>query len=171
MVSEDSGFYVNTSSSISSMEFFYTPESIADSGLISTAVYGSYEDSNYSWASGTISSNNIEAIYVNGIDKTSETSVSNIFKPGNLHHVLVVFTAAVSDKIKINHSSGGSVKAVYQNISLYPSQFTTTQATNHYDMYVYKNYTIIQDDNTPSLSIAENSANYYDNDWVLFQTS
>ena len=171
MLAEDSGFYVNTSSSVSTLEFFYTPASIANSGLVSTAVSGSYAASNYSWSSGTISSNNIEAIYVNGVDKTSETSVSNIFKAGQLHHVLIVFTSAVSDKIKINHSSVGSVKALYQNISLYPAQFTPNQASNHYDMYVYKNYTIVYDDNAPSLSIAENSANYYDNDWVLFQTS
>lgn len=170
-VSDNSGFYLNTSSSVGTIEFFYTPSAIDNSGLISTEVFGSYAAANYSWSSGVISDTNISAIYVNGVDKTSETSVSNIFKAGQLHHVLIVFTAAVSDKIKFNHSSGGSVSSIYQNISIYPSQFTLSKAISHYDMYVYKNYTTIQDDNSPSISIAENSANYYDNDWVLFQTS
>lgn len=169
--SEDSGFYLNTSSSAGTLEFFYTPSTIDNSGLISAASSGSYAAANYSWSSGTISKTNISAIYVNGVNKTSETSVSNIFKAGQLHHVLIVFTAAVSDKIKFNHSSSGGVPSTYQNISIYPSQFSLIDAVKHYNMYVYKNYTIVYDDNSPSVSIAENSANYYDNDWVLFQTS
>ena len=170
-VSEDSGFYLNTSSSVKTLEFFYTPSTIDNSGLISAITSGSYASANYSWSSGTISKTNISAIYVNGVNKTSETSVSNIFKAGQLHHVLIVFTAAVSDKIKFNHSSNGGVPSTYQNIAIYPSQFSLIDAVKHYNMYVYKNYTIVYDDNSPSVSVAENSANYYDNDWVLFQTS
>lgn len=170
-VSEDSGFYLNTSSSVGTLEFFYTPSVIDNSGLISAASSGSYAAANYSWSSGIISKTNISAIYVNGVNRTSETNVSNIFKAGQLHHVLIVFTAAVSDKIKFNHSSSGGVPSIYQNISIYPSQFSLVDAIKHYNMYVYKNYTIVYDDSSPSVSIAENSANYYDNDWVLFQTS
>jgi hypothetical protein len=168
---EDSGFNINTTLGLNTLEFFYTPSVIDNSGLISIASSGNYSAANYSWNSGTVSKTNISAIYVNGVNKTSQTSVSNVFKAGQLHHVIIVFSNAVSGVIKFNHSSNGGAPSIYQNISIYPSEFSLLDAIGHYNMYVYKNYTIVQDDNTPSISIAENSANYYDNDWVLFQTS
>ena len=171
IVSEDAGFYLNTASSIGTLEFFYTPEVIDNSGLVFTTISELGAAANYSWNSGTVSKVNISSIFVNGVNKTSETNISNIFKSGELHHVVIVFNSEVSDKIKFSHSSNGSIPTVYQNIAIYPSKFSSTSILNHYNMYVYKNYLTLQDDSSPSISIAENSANYYDNDWVLFQTS
>ena len=171
IVSEDAGFYLNTGLSIGTLEFFYTPEVIDNSGLVFTTITEFGAAANYSWVSGMINKTNISSIYVNGVNKTSETNVANIFKSGELHHVVIVFGTAVSDKIKFSHSSNGAVPTVYQNIAIYPFQFSAQNILNHYSMYVYKNYLTVQDDNSPSLMIAENSANYYDNDWVLFQTS
>ena len=171
-VSADSGFNINTASSVSTIEFFYTPYSLGDSGLVSSISDGSYSAATYSWRnSGTVNKSNISAIYVNGVNKTSETDILNVFKLGNLHHVVIVFSEPISNQIKMNYSLYGAAKSLYQNISIYQSQFALLDAVKHYNMYVYKNYTIVNDDSSPSMSIAENSANYYDNDWVLFQTS
>jgi len=171
IVSEDAGFYLNTDLPINTLEFFYTPELIDNSGLVFTTISESGAAANYSWVSGTVSKTNVSSIYVNGVNRTSETDISNIFKSGELHHVVIVFGTAVSDKIKFSHSSNGAIPTTYQNIAIYPTQFSGSNILNHYNMYVYKNYTTVYDDNSPAISIAENSANYYDNDWVLFQTS
>jgi hypothetical protein len=169
---QSSGFYINTTSSVSTLEFFYTPYALTVSGLISTASSGSYAASNYSWnGGGTISKTNISAIYVNNVDKSAETDVSNIFKLGQMHHVVIVFTAAVSGQIKIAHSSSGSVPALFQNLALYPSQFTLSKASGHHDLYVYGSTSTVADDNSPSITVTENSVDYYDNDWVVIQNT
>jgi hypothetical protein len=169
---QSSGFYINTTSSVRTLEFFYTPYALTVSGLISTASSGSYAASNYSWnGGGTISKTNISAIYVNNVDKSEETDVSNIFKLGQMHHVVIVFTAAVSGQIKIAHSSSGSVPALFQNLALYPSQFTLSKASEHHDLYVYGSTSTVADDNSPSITVTENSVEYYDNDWIVIQNS
>jgi hypothetical protein len=169
---QSSGFYINTNSSVRTLEFFYTPYALTVSGLISTASSGSYAASNYSWnGGGTISKTNISAIYVNNVDKSAETDVSNIFKLGQMHHVVIVFTAAVSGQIKIAHSSSGSVPALFQNLALYPSQFTLSKASEHHDLYVYGSTSTVADDNSPSITVTENSVDYYDNDWIVIQNS
>ena len=169
---QGSGFYVNTTSSVKTLEFFYTPYALTVSGLISTTSSGSYAASNYSWSSiGAISKTNISAIYVNNVNKTAETNVANIFKLGQMHHVVIVFTAAISGQIKIAHSSSGSVPALFQNLSLYPSQFTLSKASEHHDLYIYGSTSTVVDDNSPSITVTENSVDYYDNDWVVVQNT
>ena len=169
---QSSGFYINTTSSVRTLEFFYTPYALTVSGLISTASGGSYAASNYSWSNvGAISKTNISAIYVNNVNKTAETNVSNIFKLGQMHHVVIVFTAAVSGQIKISHSSSGSVPALFQNLALYPSQFTLSKASEHHDLYIYGSTSTVADDNSPSITVTENSVDYYDNDWVVIQNT
>jgi hypothetical protein len=167
-----SGFYINTTSSIKTLEFFYTPYALTVSGFISTASSGSYAASNYSWSGGgTVSKTNIAAIYVNGVNKTSQTSVSNVFKLGELHHVVIVFTSAVSGQIKLSHSSSGAVPALFQSFGLYTGTFTATDVSTHYSLYLYNNVSTVADDNSPSMTVTENSVDYYDNDWIVIQNT
>lgn len=167
-----SGFYINTTSSINTLEFFYTPYALTASGLVSTASSGSYAASNYSWSGGgTISKTNIAAIYINGVNKSSQTDVSNVFKLGELHHVVIVFTAAVSGNIKFSHSSSGAVPALFQSFGIYPAAFTATNASTHYSLYLYNNVSTVADDDSPSMTVTENSVDYYDNDWLVIQNT
>ena len=165
----DSGFHVTTAEGINTVEFFYTPDSLTDSGLISTTATNGYAASNYSWRnSGTISKTNISAIYVNGVNKTSETNVSNVFKEDQLHHVIVVFGSAVSNEIRFNYSLYGSVPALYQYIAIYPGQFTSTIATDHYDYYIRRDSVSITD--TSTMTMTEDGVNASDNDWIVIQS-
>ena len=167
-VVQDSGFYIRTDRLTHTIEFFYTPDALTDSGLISSLSDTTYFASNYSWRnSGTISKTNISAIYVNGVNKTSQTNVSNVFTQGELHHVVIVFTSPVSDNIKFNHSLYGAVPALYQNVALYESSFDSTAADLHYDLYMGTNPTILDDS---SFTVTENSVTPYDNDWLVYQT-
>jgi hypothetical protein len=167
-VVEDSGFYIRTDRLTNTVEFFYTPDALTDSGLISSLSDTSYFASNYSWEnSGTISKTNISAIYVNGVNKTSQTNVSNVFAQGELHHVVIVFASPISNNIKFNHSLSGGVPAIYQNIALYESSFDSTAAELHYDLYIGSNPTILDDS---SFTVTENSVTPYNNDWLVYQT-
>lgn len=167
-VVQDSGFYINTDRLINTIEFFYTPDALTDSGLVSSLSDTTYFASNYSWRnSGTISKTNISAIYVNGVNKTSQTNVSNVFTQGELHHVVMVFTSPISSNIKFNHSLYGAVPALYQNIIMYQTAFDSTAADLHYDLYMGANPTILSDS---SFTVTENSVTPYDNDWLVYQT-
>ena len=167
-VVQDSGFYIRTDRLTHTIEFFYTPDALTDSGLISSLSDTTYFASNYSWRnSGTISKTNISAIYVNGVNKTSQTNVSNIFNDGELHHVIMVFTSPISSNIKFNHSLYGAVPALYQNIILYQTAFDSTAADLHYDLYMGTNPTILHDS---SFTVTENSITPYNNDWLVYQT-
>ena len=168
-MAQDSGFNLMTNKLIKTIEFFYTPDALTDSKLISSLSDTTYYASNYSWRnSGTISKSNISAIYVNGVDKTSATSISNVFKVGQLHHVLIVLSDPISNEIRFNHSLYGSVPALYQNIALYETQFDSTKALQHYNLYTGNSATILDDS---SLTMTENAVEYYNNDWLVVQNS
>jgi len=164
----DSGFEITTDKEINTIEFFYTPTAITDSGLLSTTSTNGYTASNIYWHnSGTMSKTNISTIYVNGVNKSSETSVSNIFKANQLHHVVVVFGSAVSGDIRFNYSVYGSVSALYQYIALYPTAFDSNQATSNYNLYTKKQYSTITDSSTVNLT--EDGVDSYNNDWLVVQ--
>jgi hypothetical protein len=168
-MAQNSGFNLMTNKLIRTIEFFYTPSALTDSKLISSSAGTSYFASNYSWiTAGTISKTNISAIYVNGLNKSSKTLISDVFKTGELHHVVLVFTNPISDKITFNHSASGSVPALYQNITLYEAQFDSTKAVQHYDLYTKDSATLLSDS---LFSMTENSFQYYNNDWLVVQNS
>ena len=169
---QDSGFMLNTNNPVGTLQFFYTPSSLNDNGLINISATNGYSAANLYWHnSGAVSKTNILKIYVNGVDKTSQTNVSNIFKAGDLHHVLIVFSSLVSGQIKFGNSAYGSVPGLFQNIALYPAQFDATKAQDIYNLYIYKDYEIYNASPSSSVSMTENSVSYYDTDWLVVQTA
>ena len=169
---QNSGFIINTNNEVGTLQFFYTPSSLNDNGLINISAINGYSAANLYWHnSGTVSKTNILKIYVNGVDKTSQTNVSNIFKQGDLHHVLIVFSSLVSGQIKFGDSIYGSVPGLFQNIALYPTQFDATKAQDIYNLYIYKDYEIYNASPLSSVSMTENSVSYYNTDWLVVQTA
>jgi hypothetical protein len=164
---QDSGFYITTDMLVNTLEFFYTPYALTDSGLVSAVADTNYFAANYSWRnSGTISKSNISAIYVNGVDKVSETSVSNVFKTGQLHHVVIVFTQPISNVIKFNHSLYGAVEALYQNIATYEDQFSLEDTQDHYNAYTGNSLVLVED---ATITLTESPVKAYNNDWIVVQ--
>jgi hypothetical protein len=160
------GFNINTEELISTVEFFYTPSALSNSALISSTS-GTGASSNYSWVTaGTISKTNIAAIYVNGVNKTSQTSISNVFIAGEIHHVVIVYTSPVSGALRFNVSASGAVFATYQNIALYPTAFNSTKVSEHYSLYTQRSISIADDS---SVTLTENSTSVYNNDWLVIQ--
>lgn len=167
----DNGFVLNTATLIKTIEFFYTPSALTDSGLVSSVADTEYSASNFSWRnSGTISKTNISAIYVNGVNKTSETNISNVFTAGELHHVVIVYIDPISDDITFNYSLYGAVEALYKNIAIYPDQFNSNMATLHYNLYTERAAEAI-DINPTSVTVTEIATPVYNNDWIVVQSS
>jgi len=160
-----SGFRVNTSESIQTVEFFFTPSNLTENCLVFSSSQGSYSASKLSWnSSGTISKTNISAIYINGVNKTSSTNVSDLFRAEDLAHVVIVTSSPITGPLGFNYFNDGGPSSLYQYISYYPEAFNESKAVNHYNMYIGRSVVSADDS---SLSLTENSINFYNIDWQV----
>jgi len=163
LVDSDSGFKLNTLRSISTIEFFYTPSTVSSGSLISAI------GTNLTWDSNnSIYKNNISGLYVNGVDRTSESQMSNIFKPKDLHHVVITLTSPVTEEIIFNWKTGGSEKSLYQYITIYPYTMQLNIIKEHYAIYMGQSG---YQSSGSTLRLSENTVNVYNNDWVVLQNS
>jgi hypothetical protein len=163
LVNSDSGFKLNTSKSVSTLEFFYTPNTILSGTLFSA------DGTEISWSSnGSISKSNISSFYVNGINKTSETQISNVFKPKDLHHVVVTLDSPVTEEIVFNYKQAGSERSLYQYVAIYEYEMDINIIQNHYNLYMEK---LKYQSSGSTLTVSENNVSLYNNDWVVLQNS
>jgi hypothetical protein len=206
MCSNGSGFNLNTTREVQTVEFFYTPHitgiieagitdiaegstSIIDSSIItnpsgetmvsatltdttdikSTLLYQEDSGVEYSWLlDGSVTSNNISKIYINGTDKTNETNILSSLIPGSIHHIIIVFDSPISGDIQFNYSDVGSVQATYQNIITYPSEFSGSKCLDHFNMWIGR-YKVTASDS--AMTLTEDSVSTLDNDWLVLQTA
>jgi hypothetical protein len=199
-----SGFYLNTSLRIKTIEFFYRPITLGQGSLFNTSpilnidggVYNQssfddnfnggppqssqtifiegltfedgYPGAKYNWGSnGAIDSNNINLIYVNGINKTSQTNINNVFIENELHHVIMVLNEPISKKIYFGYKSGSTNSSSYQNLSLFDKDFSSTECADRYISYMGANNIIASDS---SFSLTENDPEVYNIDWKVLQS-
>jgi hypothetical protein len=203
----ESGFKINLTNKIKSIEFFYTPFfllpvtdaeivniPLSQNNVINAEINPNTEtidvnpaevvdllpkfsglilqdstETGYYWDSlGNVNKDNIDSIYVNGVDATPETNISNIFKYNNLYHVVINLTEPVEGELTINHKSNGSVKALYQYMSFYQNSLDYNKIINHYDLYTSRQS---YQTSGSSITLSENSVNLYNNDWLVIQNS
>lgn len=163
-----SGFRINTLEPVRTIEAFVKFSAMTANCLISTDAVGSYAASRYSWTnSGTVTKNNILKIYVNGVDRTTQTNISNVFEANELYHVIIVLSAESSGPIKFNYLTSGGPSTLYQYISYYPAAFDATNALFHYNMHIGKTSYLADDS---SMSVTENGVEFYNIDWSLIQS-
>lgn len=166
--SVDAGFKIAATKAVGSLEFFYTPSGLDASGLVSSSLTGQYVASEYSWdGTGLISKSNIEKIYVNNVDKTNQTDISNVFTDGELHHVVITYTDDISGDIVFNASSNGADQNLFKNIALYETILTTTQIGDHFELYTGKPVTSVSES---VITLTENTPVHYNNDWIVLQS-
>ena len=162
------GFNLTTGGSVKSLEMFFTPSDLTANTLLDVASTGSYTASKYSWTSGgTITKTNILKIYVNGVDRTSQTNISNVFSANQLHHVILVLTQPCSGTLKFNYSGSGGPSCLYNNISIYAKELTASISATHYDLYVGRPSISVED---PSIVMTEKGITSYNNDWIVLQS-
>jgi hypothetical protein len=164
----DSGFVLSTQMDIQTLEFFYTPDSYNDSGLVSSTSTNGYTASNFSWRnSGTISKSNISKIYVNNVDKTSQTNVSNVFVLGQPHHVVIEYASPISGDLTFNYSLYGGIQGQFKNIAIYEKAFTAQEVETHFELYTGKPVETLTES---AITLTELSVEYYNNDWIVLQS-
>jgi hypothetical protein len=148
---------------------------VVDGGVYNSSYTASYDAGpvspdigvEYTWeSSGTITKNNIKKIYINGVDKTSQTSISNVFKAGEICHVVIVFENQIMNSVKLGYSLDGASESSYQYISTYGYELDSGTVTDHYQIYINGDPIVISE---PSFSLTENAVEVFDNDWIVIQ--
>jgi hypothetical protein len=160
-----SGFDIDLLEDYQTIELFYTRLSEGENGLLLSA-----DGVVCSWDSaGAINYSGIDSIWVNGVNKSSESDVNNVFKLNQLSHVIIVLDAALNGIISFNNTTMGDTKGLYQNITFYPSIFDSTMVTAHYNLYTRGSISTVTDLANASLTLTENSVTPYNNDWLVIQ--
>ena len=162
------GFNIPVKDSVSTIEMFFTPSDLTASTLFDVSSEGLYTASRYSWTnSGTITKTNISKIYVNGVDRTSQTNISNVFLADNLHHIVLVLTQPCSGVLKFNYAGAGGPSSLYKNIAIYDYQMSEALVTEHYGSYIARPNVSISD---TSMTLTDSAPKAYNSDWVVIQT-
>jgi hypothetical protein len=158
------GFKINTGLNINTVEMFFTPKTTGANTLFYHAASGT----KYAWnGSGAVSKASISKVYVNGVDKTSQTNISNFLVAGEPHHIVLVFTAAVTGDLQFNYETSGGPDNLYNNIAIYNRTLTQADVYAHFDLYCGRPTSTVID---PVIDLTELSPIYYDNDWVVIQS-
>ena len=158
------GFKINTGLNINTIEMFFTPKTTG----ANTLFYDPTTSTKYAWnGSGTVSKASISAFYVNGVDKTSQTNISNFLVAGEPHHIVLVLSAPISGNLQFNYQTTGGPDNLYNNIAIYNRSLTQADITTHFNLYCGRPSTIVTD---PVIDLTELSPVYYDNDWIVLQS-
>jgi hypothetical protein len=162
----DGGQYNQSSYTQSFNGGLYSTTSFSDSWN-AVSLNNGYPTTKYFWDnSGTVTQENILSIYVNGIDKTTETNIEDVLNLKDINHVVINLVEPIKGKSTMHYSPNGSNAAVYQNITLYKEDLSEEDIIKHYELYTGTNSVLVEDS---LLSITENEANYYNNDWLVVQ--
>ena len=144
------GFSLNGIPSVNSVELIFTPQ--YDQNVLVSGASQIYE-----WTlSGTITNTGISSIYVNGINRTSETNVWNFMTVNTPHHIVINFTTAATS-IKFNQNQNDSKSGLghmYNNVAIYENALSVNSILNHHLLYTGNTINLISD---TSFSISESS--------------
>lgn len=158
------GFDINTELDINTVEMFFTPKTTG----ANTLFYDPTTSTKYAWnGSGTVSKASISKVYVNGVDKTSQTNISNFLVAGEPHHIVLVFSAPVTGSLQFNYESSGGPDNLYNNIAIYNRSLNEEMVDTHFDLYCGRPSVSVSD---PVIDMTELAPVYYDNDWVVVQS-
>jgi len=158
------GFDINTGLNINTVEMFFTPKTTG----ANTLFYDPTTSTKYAWnGSGTVSKASISKVYVNGVDKTSQTNISNFLVAGEPHHIVLVFSAPVTGSLQFNYQTSGGPDNLYNNIAIYNRTLTEADVDTHFDLYCGRPAVSVSD---PAIQMTESTPVYYDNDWIVLQS-
>ena len=163
------GFVINTDKDILCLEMMLKTPDIISEGCIFSAI-----NSYFGWATNkTITKSNIASIYINGQSITSATSINSYLTAVDLYHVVINLTSAITDKIYIGAKvqsgtwTNAGIGYVYSNIAIYPTNLTSSQVTEHYNLYTENAYSY---GDIVSISMTETEVKAYDNDWQVVKS-
>jgi len=158
------GFNLLLSQPAKTIEMIFAPDD-SSMGYQANVLFSS-PSSYYQWSNtGAITKSGISAIYVNGVDYTSSTNISDFLSPGAQFHIVIVCSADISSNLKFNQNQDGSVYGMansYNNLAVYSSSFNLNKANSHYLLYAGASPTITTSDSafliTESVTGNDNTA-------------
>jgi hypothetical protein len=159
------GFNLDTTSSVKSLELFFTPLTLA----ANTLIYASGgTTTRFAWnGSGAISKANIAKVYINNVDVSSATNITNYLVEEEPHHIVLVFTSPITGAFQFNYETSGGPSNLYKNISTYESELTTGKVETHFELYTGKPVETITES---AITLTEQAVEYYNNDWIVLQS-
>jgi hypothetical protein len=144
------GFSLNSIPAVSCVELIFTPQ-------YNQNVLFSGSAKKYEWDNaGAITKTGISSVYVNGIDRTSDTNVWNFLVVDVPHHIVINLTAP-DTSIKFNQNQNDSKSGLghmYNNVAVYENALSVNTIANHYLLYTGNTINQIND---TSFSILESS--------------
>jgi hypothetical protein len=144
---------------------FFTPSTLASTALLYSS---SGTTTRFAWnGSGVISKANIAKIYINNVDISTATNITNYLVEEEPHYVVIVFTTPITNAIQFNYEVSGGPSNIYKNIALYESELTAGKVETHYELYTGKPVETISE---PAITLTEFDLKYYNNDWVVVQS-
>ena len=160
-----SGFDLTTASPIKSVEMFFTPASLA----ANTLFYASGgTTTRFAWnGSGAISKANIAYVYINGVDVSSATNITNYFQEEEPSHIVLVFTNAITGTFKFNYETSGGPSNLYKHIAIYEDALSASKVETHFELYTGKPVDTVTES---AITLTELQPVYYNNDWIVLQS-
>ena len=155
------GFVLNTDKQIKSIEFFMTLTTKDPTTLINAL------NTNFSWTSQVVNKQNISKVYINGIDKTSHTSINTLLPYVNdLYHVIIVFNSPISEEILFN--SGTLDPAIlYKNLAIYEYELDSNKVQEHYNLYTSIPAASF---GSNTITVTESAIKAFDVNWQVIQS-
>jgi hypothetical protein len=170
------GFDLSLSNPVRTIEMIFAPDDSA-TGYQANVLFSS-PSASYKWSNtGAITKSGISNVFVNGVDCTSSTNISDFLTPGAQFHIIIVASANISSGLKFNQSQDGQAYGManlYNNIAVYSTAFNLTQANAHYLLYAGTSPTITTSDSqfTVSESVTgNNNTGYIVNNLNLLSSS
>jgi hypothetical protein len=117
--------------------------------------------------SGAVSKANIAKIYVNGVDVSNQTNISNYLNAEEPHHIVIIFTQPVTGLIKFNYETTGGPSNLYKNVATYEKELTQSLVDTHFKLYTGRPASSITE---TSFDLTENAVESYNDDWVVLQS-
>ena len=160
-----SGFDLATASPIKSVEMFFTPSSLA----ANTLFYASGgTTTRFAWnGSGAISKANIAYVYINGVDVSAATNITNYFQEEEPSHIVLVFTNAITGTFQFNYETSGGPSNLYKYIAIYEDALAASKVETHFELYTGKPVDTVTES---AITLTELQPVYYNNDWIVLQS-
>lgn len=166
-----SGFYVSTVDDIKSIEIVIVPEELSSGYLLYNKTNG--VESSLSWSSGGLmSKSNIQGIYINGQDISSQTNISSYLNIGEPNYILIKTLSPISGEIWLNAKSEAGARSgvlsnnLYNLIAIYESE--NINHLSNYNAYIGNEYISVDDSD---FTLTDLGPTAYDFDWVVLNNA
>lgn len=164
------GFDIAIDQTIQSVELMFTPSDYLSTTMFYSASATGSPETVFGWNGSAMLKTNIAKVFINGVNKTSMSNISDHLVLGEPHHIVLVFTNPILNTLKFNYSPSMPLGSIsnYHNIGLYRYQLSDSQITTHYDLYCGKPSTSASNS---SLTLTESSVSTYNQDYLIVSSA